>query len=515
MYILNKEQMQEADRITISEYGVPSIVLMENAALSVLKIIEEKFPDISRVAVLCGKGNNGGDGLALARHLFNKGYDTKIYLFAKPKDLKGDPKINFLICQKMGIEIKSVPSEKQFYEIFPQLFDYPLIVDGLFGTGIDKPLEGFWANVVEAINSLKSIILSIDIPSGLSSSTGEVLGPAIKADVTATFGAYKIAHIFPPASNYCGKVHLFEIGIPRELISNISKLILSNKNVLRNFIPYRKMESHKGNFGHLVVVAGSKEKPGALSMSALGALRCGVGLLTCASVESALSVLHSHSYEAMGLILDQTPDGTIALSSLPKILNFLEDKDALVLGPGLSLNEETQEFIRRLVLNTSIPVVIDADGLNAFSKNLKLLKARKGDKILTPHPGELSRLLDVPLEDIKKDRIKYAKETVKESGSIVVLKGFLTLTANPNEVIWVNPTGNPGMATGGMGDILSGMIGAFLAQKIEAFKSAPLAVFLHGLAGDLAAKTKTEEGLIPRDLIEKIPDSFLEIFKNE
>lgn len=514
MYILDREKMQEADRITISHYGVPSIVLMENAAASVVSIIEEKYSDISSVAILCGKGNNGGDGLAVARRLYNRGYDVKVYLFAKLNELKGDPKINLNICQKMGIEIKQVPSEKVFYDVFPELFDFPLIVDALFGTGIDKPLEGFWANVVSAINSLPSLILSVDIPSGLNASTNEVIGPAIKAHRTVTFGAYKIAHIFPPATNYCGKVHLFEIGIPSELISNLSKLILSNKNVLRNFIPRRNPDSHKGNFGHLVIVAGSKEKPGALSMAALGALRSGVGLLTCASVESALSVLHNHTYEAMSLILDQTPEGTIALSSLPKVLKFIEDKDALVLGPGLSLNEETQEFIRRLVLNSSIPIVIDADGLNAFSKNLTMLLARKGDKILTPHPGELSRILDVSLDEIKKDRIKYAKEAVKKSNSFIILKGYLTLIACPNEIVWVNPTGNPGMATGGMGDVLSGIIGSFIAQKVEPNKAAPLSVFLHGFAGDLAEKKKSEEGLMPRDLIETLPEAFLEIFKD-
>lgn len=514
MFILNKEQMQEADRITISEYGVPSIVLMENAALSVLKVIEEKYP-VNDICILCGKGNNGGDGLAVAKHLFNQGYDVKVFLFSKLNELKGDPKINLSICQKMGITIVPIPNEKTFFKIFPELFDYELIVDALFGTGLEKPLEDFWAKVIECVNSLSLPILSVDIPSGLNASSGEVLGPVIKADSTVTFGAYKIAHIFPPASNYCGKIHLFEIGIPRELLSNLSKLYLSNKSILRNFLPLRKMDSHKGDFGHLVIVAGSKEKPGALSMACLGALRCGSGLVTCASVESALNILHQHSYEAMGFILDQTPDGTIALSSLPKLLKFLEDKDALVLGPGLSLNEETQEFIRRLVLNTSIPLVLDADGLNAFSKNLNLLKPRQGDKILTPHPGELSRLLDVSTEEILKNRIKYAKEGMKESNSTIILKGYLTLSACINEIVWVNPTGNPGMATGGMGDILSGMAGSFLAQKIPSFKSAPLSAFLHGLSGDIAAKEKGEEALIPRDLIEKIPESFIELFKNE
>lgn len=515
MFILDKTQMQEADRITITEYGVPSIVLMENAALSVVKVISEKFSDIEDVAILCGKGNNGGDGLAVARHLFNKGYNVKVYLFAKLNELKGDARTNLSICQKMGIEIKSITSEKIFFEAFTELFDSPLIVDGLFGTGLEKPLEGFWATVVETVNTLPSIILSIDIPSGLNASQWEVAGPAIKAHTTVTFGGYKIAHIFPPASRYCGRVHLFDIGIPRELLQNLSKIYLINKNTLASFLPPRKIDSHKGNYGHLVVVAGSKEKPGALSMACLGALRSGVGLVTAASVEDSLKVLHQHSYEAMGLLLDQTPEGTIALSSLPKLLKFLEDKDALVVGPGLSTNEETQEFIRRLVLNTSIPLVLDADGINAFSKDIKVLKARKGEKVLTPHPGELSRLLDIPLEEIKKDRIKFTRETVKQSDSYVILKGNLSLIGCPNEIIWVNPTGNPGMATGGMGDVLSGMVGSFLAQNIEGFKAAPLAVYLHGLAGDIAAKEKGEESLIPRDLLEKIPQSFLEIFKNE
>lgn len=515
MFILNKEQMQEADRITISDYGVPSIVLMENAALSVVKIIEEKFPEIGSVAVLCGKGNNGGDGLAIARHLFNKGYDVKIYLFSKLNKLKGDPKINLNICQRMGIEIKSITDQKSFYEILPELFDFPILIDALFGTGLEKPLEGFWAKVIESINSIPSIVVSVDIPSGLNASTGEAQGPAIKAHTTVTFGAYKIAHIFPPASDYCGKIYLFEIGIPKELLSNLSKLYLIDKNVLSSFLPSRNIDAHKGNFGHLVIVAGSKEKPGALSMACMGALRCGVGLLTAASVESALNVLHNHSYETMGFVLDQTPSGTIALSSLSKLIKFLEDKDCLVLGPGLSLDEETQEFIRRLVLNTSIPVVLDADAINSFTKNPQILKARVGEKVLTPHPGELSRLLDVSTAEIKKDRIKFAQRTANETNSTVILKGYMTLIGCKNDVVWVNTTGNPGMATGGIGDVLSGMVGSFIAQKINPFMSCPLAVYLHGLAGDLAAKSKGEESLIPRDLIDFIPQAFNELLKNE
>ncbi len=515
MFILNKEQMQEADRITIEEYGIPSIVLMENAALAVVNVIEDLYKDVLDVAILCGKGNNGGDGLAIARHLFNRGYNTKIFLFSKPKELKGDPKTNFSICQKMGIPIKIIVTEKDFLEAFPEIFDYPLILDALFGTGLEKPLEGFWANVVEAINSSSGIILSIDIPSGLNSSKGDIVGPAIKANSTVTFGAYKIAHIFPPASQYCGKVFLAEIGIPHELLKNISKMALTDKNFIANLLPSRKLDSHKGNFGHLVIVSGSKEKPGALSMASLGALRTGVGLVTGASVEDALKVLHNHTYEAMGFILDKTPSGTIALSSLPSLLKFLEDKDAFVLGPGLSQEEETQEFIRRLVINTTIPLVLDADGINAFKNNLEFLKGRQGPTILTPHPGELSRLLNLPIEEIKRDRVGFSIKASKETNSLMVLKGYMSLISYKDEVTFVNTTGNPGMATGGMGDVLSGMIGSFLAQKVQPLYSAVLGVYLHGLAGDLAKVKKGEESLIPKDLIEEIPNSIKELLKNE
>lgn len=515
MFVLDREKMQQADNITINDYGVPSIVLMENAALSVLNVIENEFRKINKIAILCGKGNNGGDGLALARHLYNRNYEVQIYLFSKPNELKGDPKINYNICKKMGIPVKNVVNEKNFLEVFPELFEFPLIVDALFGTGLSKPLEGFWENVINAVNSIPSTKVSIDIPSGLDSSTSKVIGPAIIADLTVTFGAYKIAHIFPPSSNYCGKVIMCDIGIPKELLFDLAKIFLTRKGFIASILPKRKPDSHKGNFGHILIIAGSKEKPGALSMAALGALRCGAGLVTCASVEDALKVLHNHTYEAMGLILDKTPSGTIALSSIHKVLKASEDKDAIVLGPGLSQEEETQEFIRRVVLGTSTPLVLDADGLNAFSKKLEILKGRQGETVLTPHPGELSRLINITTEEILKDRLKYVEEAAKISNSCVVLKGHMSLTAQKDGKIWVNLTGNPGMATGGMGDVLSGMIGAFLGQKIKTELAAVLGVYLHGLAGDLAAKKKGEEALIPRDLIEEIPLAFEYLYKDE
>ena len=515
MFILTTQEMQQADRQAIESYGIPSVVLMENAAGAVTDVILKKYPKAQRIIILCGKGNNGGDGLAAARLLHNKGLSVDVFLFAPFKDMQGDANINLSIAQKMGASIQTILTEAQLQEQFPALSAADLLVDALFGTGLQRPLEGLWAAAVDILNAVQTPVLAVDIPSGLDASTGAVPGPAVSADTTVTFGALKIAHVFAPASAYCGEVVVGDIGIPYEVMEELSSLRLATPEELRHFLPERPNDSHKGRFGHVTAVCGSAEKPGAAAMACLGALRCGSGLVTVASVSEVLAAVARHSYETMGFRLDGTSDGTIARSSLPRLHSFLRDKDALIVGPGLSTIPDTADFILELVQTSALPMVLDADGLNAFAGKAHHLKKRAAPTVITPHPGEAARLLGSTIEAIERDRVKAAVALADATGAVAVLKGHQTLTAAPGGAVWVNSTGNPGMAVGGMGDILSGMIGSFLGQGLPAEKAAVLGVYLHGLAADLAAQKTGPIALLPRDLIEFLPAAFASLNEEE
>ncbi len=508
MIILTAQEMQQADRQAVEHYGVPSICLMENAASAITEVALHRHPQAQRMAVLCGKGNNGGDGFAAARMLHNRGIAVEVLYFGSLKEARGDARTNLEICRKMGIPLSTIRTPRQLEAASPVLAEADLVVDALFGTGLARPLEGLWAAVIELVNALPVPVLAVDVPSGIGGDRGAVEGPAMRAAATVTFGALKPFHVLPPASEFCGEVVVADIGIPMEVLEGLSTLRLATAEELRLFLPDRPRDAHKGAFGHTVCVCGSMEKPGAASMACLGALRAGAGLVTAASVPEVLARVAGHAYEAMGLALDATPARTIARGALPRLLAFLQDKDALVAGPGLSTLPDTDAFIRDLVLSTALPLVLDADGLNAFVGQTHQLAKREAPTVLTPHPGELARLLETSVEEVQADRIRAARRAAELTGATVVLKGRLTLTALPGSTTWINPTGNAGMATGGMGDLLSGMIGSFLGQGLPPEQAAPLAVFLHGLAGDLAAKATGLPALLPRDLVDFLPDAF-------
>jgi NAD(P)H-hydrate epimerase len=508
MIILTAQEMQEADRQAVERYGIPSICLMENAASAVAEVVVHRFPQAQRVAVLCGKGNNGGDGFAAARMLHNKGYAVEIVFFGSLQDARGDARTNLEICRKLGIPLTLVRTARQVEAAEAAAAGADVVVDALFGTGLARPLEGMWANMVERVNALPVPVLAVDVPSGLGGVSGAVDGPAVRAAATVTFGCLKPPHVFPPASEFCGEVVVADIGIPVETLEGLSSMRLSTAEELRLFLPDRHKDAHKGTYGHTVCVCGSMEKPGAAVLACLGALRAGAGLVTCASVAEVLAQVAGNAFEAMGLALDGTPDRTVARAALPRLLAFLVDKDALVVGPGLSVLPDTDAFIRDLVLSSRLPLVLDADGLNAFAGQAHLLAKREAPTVLTPHPGELARFLETSVEEVQADRLAAARRAAEATGSTVVLKGHLTLVALPGSTTWVNPTGNPGMATGGMGDLLSGMIGSFLGQGLPPEKAAPLGVYLHGLAGDLAEKETGPASLLPRDLADRIPDAF-------
>lgn len=509
MRILSAEAMREVDRTAIEELGIPSMVLMENAAIGVVDAIGEIYEDAESAAIFCGPGNNGGDGLAIARHLAVRGYEVQVFLVAGRRGMRGDAEVQLGICRRQGLAIQEVADEDGVVEALEEAREADLIVDALFGTGLSKPLEGLLADLVQGLNDLPVPCVSVDLPSGLNGSRSEPLGPHIEADLTVTFAAAKIAHVFPPASESVGELIVTDLGIPPELVDEAEEeggpLHLLVGEELSGLLPEREPGTHKGDYGHVLLVAGSPGKAGAAILAARAAVRSGAGLVTAAVPESILNVVDLGSIESM----------TLPLSSLDGVLEAVEGKSVLAMGPGLGQEEKTAEAIRRIAGEVALPLVLDADGINAFAGRAADLAGRSAETVLTPHPGELGRLLGISTSEVQEDRIAAARRASVEAEAVVVLKGHRTLVATPGGEVHVNPTGNPGMASGGTGDVLTGLIAGLLAQGLGALDAARLGVYLHGLAGDLAAARTGEAALAAGDLLTYLPAAFQELEEGE
>lgn len=513
MRILTAASMSGVDRVAIEDFGIPSLVLMENAALGLVEAIAESYPQARTVAIFCGPGNNGGDGLALARHLTIRGYQVDLILATGGRELAGDAGIQLDICQAQGLSIRELGPEDGVQGSVTAARDTDLIVDALFGIGLGRPLEGQFAELVQALNLLPVPRLAVDLPSGLSGSRAEIPGPHLEADLTVTFGAPKIAHIFAPAADAVGEVVVADLGIPAEIIEQADgELHLLTAEDLAVEIMPRADASHKGDFGHLVLVAGSEGKAGAAILAARAAVRSGAGLVTAAVPKEITQTVDLGSLESMSLALPTAVPGGLDASCLDLLVDFSNDKDGLAIGPGLGLADTTVEVVKKLVLGAALPIVVDADGLNAFAGDLDSLAGRPAGTVLTPHPGELARLLGRTAAQVQDDRVASAKEAAARSGCVVVLKGHRSLIASPGGEVYVNPTGNPGMASGGMGDVLTGLIGGLIVQRYEPLVAALLGTYLHGLAGDLATGGgRGQVTLAAGDLLETLSGAFAEL----
>lgn len=511
MRILTAEAMREVDRAAIEDLGIPSLVLMENAAIGVVEALGKAFGEAESVAIFCGPGNNGGDGLAVARHLFVRGWEVRVFLVTGGRKLSEDAEVQLGICRKAEVPVLEIAAEDRLGSSLEAAAECDVVVDALFGTGLARPLEGLFAQVVDAINELPAPCVAVDLPSGLSASESQPIGPHVEADMTVTFAAPKVAHVFPPAADAVGEMVVTDLGIPPRLVDDVEEddgdLHLLMGEELANLLPEREPGSHKGDYGHALLVAGSPGKAGAAILAARAAVRAGAGLVTVGVPEPIVQTVDLGSIESMTLGLPAGASGQIADEAVGTVLDAAEGKAVLALGPGLGQEEETQAAIRRLVLDCPLPVVIDADGLNAFAGHAGDLTSRRAETVLTPHPGELGRLLGVSTAQIQEDRVAAARGAAEETGAIVVLKGHLSLIAS-GTAVFVNPTGNPGMATGGSGDVLTGLIAGLIAQGLDALDATVLAVYLHGLAGDLAAGRIGEIALAAGDLIELLPAAF-------
>ncbi|MDY6856645.1 MAG: NAD(P)H-hydrate dehydratase [Thermodesulfobacteriota bacterium] len=514
MKVVTADIMQKLDRMAIDNCGIPGIVLMENAGRGAKRIVECHYPDLfnRKVAVFSGRGNNGGDGYVIARHLSNSGIDVKVFLLTVGDNLRGDAKINFDIIRRMGVDIFELKDESHIGFIRDQLKSFDLIIDAIFGTGLNSDVRGIFREIIEFINKTGIQTVSIDIPSGLCADTGMVLGSCIQADLTITFAYPKLGLLIHQGPENVGKLETIDISIPGYLIEdeNIQDhLIVGNE--LRSLIQPRQPDSHKGDFGHLLVLAGSMGKTGAAVLTSLGAMRAGVGLVTLGIPESLNHIMESKLTEVMTEPLIEYAPGFLGIKAFEKIMELTKDKNALALGPGLSTKEETAGLIASIIKETTIPIVIDADGINALAKNKDSIKEAKAPVVLTPHPGEMARLTGNTVAEIQNNRIEVSRSFAKEYVAYIVLKGFRTVITDPNGDVYINPTGNPGMATAGMGDVLTGMISSFIAQGLDITDAAKLAVFSHGLAGDTIVYERGEVGLLASDVIEKVPSVLFEL----
>ncbi len=508
MKVLTSAEMREIDRKTIREVGVPGVVLMENAGLRILEAIERRVPDLAArpVVIVAGKGNNGGDGLVVARHLFGRGLRPRVLLAAAIDEVQGDARVNLEAALKMGVDVDEVWSEEAWAGAGADLAGAGVIVDALFGTGLTKPLEGLYARIVETMNASPAFTVAVDIPSGLSSDAFETIGPCARADLTVTLGAPKIAHVFPPAEEFVGELVVAPIGIPPELLASPElKLEMVEPALVRDSFRARPRDAHKGTFGHVLIVAGSYGKTGAAALAGKAALRMGAGLVTVATAESALPVVARTMPELMTEPLPETAARTIARSALPRALDLLKGKDAVLVGPGLSTDPETSAFLLDLLPQVKVPIVIDADGLNILASRPGILDAFAAPAVLTPHPGEFSRLSGLPTGEVLRRRLELAPAFAAEHGLTLVFKGYRTLVCAPDGRVFINPTGNPGMATGGTGDVLSGLVASEIMQDRDVVKGAIAAVYAHGLSGDLAAARLSQKALTAGDLVRWLP----------
>jgi hydroxyethylthiazole kinase-like uncharacterized protein yjeF len=521
--ILTAEAMRGVDRMASERLGLGGLVLMENAALGVVDAIGSRYPDAESAAIFCGPGNNGGDGLAVARQLATRGYAVEVFLADGGRPLAGDAAVQLEICRRLGLSIHSLapetPDELQAAAAPLELADalaaagqHDLVIDALFGTGLARPLTGLFARLVEGLNELPRPRVAVDIPSGLSGSRAALPGPHLRADLTVTFAAPKVAHVFPPAADAVGELVVTDLGFPPHLVDAAEgDLHLLVGEELSGLLAPRARDSHKGVFGHLLLVAGSLGKAGAAVLAARAAVRAGAGLVTAAVPEPILAILQLGSVESMGVPLPAGASGGLAAAAVELVLAVAAGKSALALGPGLGQEAETAAAIRRLVAAVELPLALDADGLNAFAGRAEELAGRRAPTVLTPHPGELGRLLGIPTGEVQADRPAAARRAAALTGAIVVLKGSLTLIAAPGGGLYVNPTGNPGMASGGTGDVLTGILGGLLAQRLEPLDAACLAVYLHGLAGDLALDRLGGPSLAAADLIASLPAALADL----
>jgi ADP-dependent NAD(P)H-hydrate dehydratase / NAD(P)H-hydrate epimerase len=506
MKIVTAAEMRAIDCATSERFGVPSLTLMENAGSAVAEHVLAHYSAARKIVVFCGKGNNGGDGFVAARHLHQEGRTVQVILLSDRVDLRGDAAVMFEKLPMPAIVAHS--SEDLNGEQVRLALPADVYLDAILGTGFKPPVSGLYAEAIAFLNASHVPVVAVDIPSGADADAmGPQQGIVARADLIVTFTAPRLAHVFSSLTS--GPTCVAEIGSPQEAI--VSSLQL-NVIAPRDFAPLigpRPADSNKGKYGHVLLVGGSRGKAGSVAMAGMAALRTGAGLATVATAESVLATVAGFHPELMTEPLAESAEGTIAANSIERIETLIKGKSVLAVGPGISQFAETSELVRVLVAKVSAPIVLDADGLNAFEGRTNELSGKGRLLVITPHPGEMARLVGSSISDVQRDRLGVARKFAREHELIVVLKGHRTLVVEPNGEAWVNTTGNPGMSTGGTGDILSGMVAAMIAQHPkDAMPAVCAAVHLHGLAGDVMRESVGEHSMVATDLLRGLPEAF-------
>ena len=518
MRILNAAQMREADRYTIEDIGIPSLVLMENAGRQVVAAIEAAYEERldGRVAVLCGRGNNGGDGFVVARTLLQRGIDAAVFVIGTVAEIRGDARLNLDILGRLGVTVVEVDDEQSWELHFSEISQCSLIVDAIFGTGLKSALVGMMETVVADVNAAGIPVVSIDLPSGLSADTSHLIGDCIDASMTVTLGAPKLPLVLPPAEVHAGDVVIADIGIPYDVIDALEgpHIELLTPEQVREAVEPRTPDSHKGDFGRVTIIAGSRGKTGAAHLAAMGCLKSGAGLVTVATPASCLPIVASMAPELMTEPLAEAKDGTVTAHAIERVLELRHD--VIACGPGIGRGAGVADFVRALVERADVPLVLDADAITAFADDPARLAGREDrDVIITPHPGEMARLIGATVDQVQSNRIAVATEFASTHHVYVVLKGHRTIIATPEGHVFINPTGNAGLATGGTGDVLTGMIAAWLAQLLDAEAACRLAVFLHGAAGDLAEEAEGQVAMTATDVLSYLGDALNQLTGRE
>jgi NAD(P)H-hydrate epimerase len=468
------------------------------------------------VLVLCGRGNNGGDGFVVARLLHERDASVTAVLAGTAAELRGEAAHHFALAGRAGVPIVQLDRPWADFPGRPQveqaLAAATLVVDALLGTGVSGPVTGLVADLVALANAAQARgtpVLAVDLPSGVESDTGRVAEAGVQADLTVTMIAPKLGLALPPGAWLAGRVLLAPLGVPAALVAAAPAVatLLQPENV-RSWLPFRRLDANKGDFGAVLTVAGSVGMTGAAYLTAQAALRTGAGIVRLAIPASLNDILEAKTTEVITVPLPETPGRTLSRQALGPARELAARSTVVVMGPGLSRDPQTQDFVRDFIPELALPLVLDADGLNALAGDTDLLAGRPAPTVITPHPGEMGRLLGLTAAQVQEDRVGICRRVAEQYGCVVVLKGARTLVAEPGGELLVNPTGNPGMASGGTGDVLSGMIGGLISQGLDAFRAAGAAVYLHGLAGDLAAARLTGYCLIAGDLLRYLPDAF-------
>ena len=500
MKVSTVEEMRDLDKGAVERYGIPDLLLMENAGGAVYEVIRRRYGiEGKRFALLCGGGNNGGDGLVIARKLSSSGAETALFFFGKREKLGSSAGTNYDICVKAGI---SIDRSRDLDAVGRALARCDVVVDALFGTGLARNVEGDYAEAIGLINESGKPVVSVDIPSGIGGNSGKVMGTAVRAEATVTFGLPKLGNILYPGWEYCGELYVTHISFPKEHSGGAHLKFALNLPVP---VPPRHPEGHKGTFGDALFIAGAGTYYGAPLLCSRSFLRAGGGYSRLAAPLPVIRAIAAVNSEVVCVPLKETQGGAAARENAELLADLSAQVDAVVLGPGMSLEEEAQELIRKLVQVVEKPLLIDGDGLTALSADMDLLKKRKAPTILTPHPGEMSRIAGVGFEEILENRFQAAADTASRYSAVVVLKGARTLVASPGGEVFINMTGNSGMGTAGSGDVLAGTIALFLASGLNPVDACRAGVYIHGAAGGAAAEALGEDGMLAGDIMEHLP----------